>query len=55
MNTLKVAITLDEKTLTKLDRLLKARVFPNRSKAVQRFLMIQTVEPEQPPLRSTSC
>ena len=35
MSTLKVAITLDEKTLTKLDRLVKARVFPNRSKAIQ--------------------
>ena len=35
MSTLKVAITLDEKTLTKLDRLVKARVFPNRSKALQ--------------------
>ena len=35
MSTLKVAITLDEKTLTKLDRLVKARFFPNRSKAIQ--------------------
>ena len=35
MSTLKVAITLDEKTLTKLDRLVKARVFPNRSRAIQ--------------------
>ena len=35
MSTLKVAITLDEKTLTKLDRLVKAHVFPNRSKAIQ--------------------
>ena len=35
MSTLKVAITLDEKTLTKVDRLVKARVFPNRSKAIQ--------------------
>ena len=35
MSTLKVAITLDEKTLTKLDRLVKASVFPNRSKAIQ--------------------
>ena len=35
MSTLKVAITLDEKTLTKLDRLVKARLFPNRSKAIQ--------------------
>jgi metal-responsive CopG/Arc/MetJ family transcriptional regulator len=35
MSTLKVAITLEEKTLTKLDRLVKARVFANRSKAIQ--------------------
>ena len=35
MSTLKVAITLDEKTLIKLDRLVKARVFRNRSKAIQ--------------------
>ena len=35
MSTQKVAITLEEKTLTKLDRLVKARVFPNRSKAIQ--------------------
>ena len=35
MSTLKVAITLEEKTFTKLDRLVKARLFPNRSKAIQ--------------------
>jgi metal-responsive CopG/Arc/MetJ family transcriptional regulator len=35
MGTSKVAITLDEKTLTRLDRLVQARVFPNRSKAIQ--------------------
>ena len=35
MSTAKVAITLDEKTLIKLDRLVKAQVFPNRSKAIQ--------------------
>ena len=35
MSTLKVAITLEEKTLTKLDRLVKAHVFPNRSRAIQ--------------------
>ncbi len=31
----KVAITLDEKTLSQLDRLVKSRVFPNRSRAIQ--------------------
>ena len=35
MSTLKVAITIDEKTLTELDRLVKRRVFPNRSRAIQ--------------------
>jgi metal-responsive CopG/Arc/MetJ family transcriptional regulator len=31
----KVAISLDENTLNKLDRLVKAHVFPNRSQAIQ--------------------
>jgi len=31
----KVAISLDENTLNKLDRLVRARVFPNRSQAIQ--------------------
>jgi metal-responsive CopG/Arc/MetJ family transcriptional regulator len=35
VSTQKVAITLEEKTLSRLDRLVKARVFPNRSKAIQ--------------------
>jgi len=35
MRTAKVAITLDESTLQKLDRLVKNHIFPNRSKAVQ--------------------
>ena len=35
MATTKVAITLDEKTLKELDRLVKNRVFPNRSRAIQ--------------------
>lgn len=35
MATTKVAITLDEKTLKELDRLVKDRVFPNRSRAIQ--------------------
>jgi metal-responsive CopG/Arc/MetJ family transcriptional regulator len=36
MNTAKVAITLREDLLEKLDRLVKSKVFPNRSKAVQK-------------------
>jgi metal-responsive CopG/Arc/MetJ family transcriptional regulator len=31
----KVAITLNEQTLGRLDRLVKAHVFPNRSQAIQ--------------------
>ncbi len=31
----KVAISLDGKTLGRLDRLVKAQVFPNRSQAIQ--------------------
>jgi metal-responsive CopG/Arc/MetJ family transcriptional regulator len=35
MATAKIAITLDEKTLHRLDRLVKGRIFPNRSRAIQ--------------------
>jgi Arc/MetJ-type ribon-helix-helix transcriptional regulator len=35
MATTKVAITLGEETLARLDRLVKDRIFPNRSKAIQ--------------------
>lgn len=35
MSTIKVAITIQEHLLDRLDRLVKAKVFPNRSKAVQ--------------------
>lgn len=31
----KVAISLDERTLNRLDRLVKSNVFPNRSQAIQ--------------------
>jgi metal-responsive CopG/Arc/MetJ family transcriptional regulator len=34
----KIAITLDKKTLTKLDRLVRERVFANRSRAIQQAL-----------------
>ena len=36
MATTKVAITLDKKTLDRVDSLVKKRVFPNRSKVIQR-------------------
>lgn len=35
MSTIKIAITIQEHLLDRLDRLVKAKVFPNRSKAVQ--------------------
>lgn len=35
METSKVAITLDKKTLKRLDNLVKKRVFTNRSRAIQ--------------------
>jgi metal-responsive CopG/Arc/MetJ family transcriptional regulator len=35
MATAKIAITIDESTLHRLDLLVKDRVFPNRSKAIQ--------------------
>jgi Arc/MetJ-type ribon-helix-helix transcriptional regulator len=31
----KIAITLDEKTLQRLDRLVSGRLFPNRSRVIQ--------------------
>jgi len=38
MSTLKVAITLDEKLLKRLDELVKNRLFSNRSRAIQEAL-----------------
>lgn len=35
MASAKIAITMDEVTLHRLDRLVRERVFPNRSKAIQ--------------------
>jgi len=35
MSTAKVAITIDEVLLAQLDRLVKRKVFPNRSRAIQ--------------------
>ena len=34
----KIAITLDENTLGRVDRLVKDRLFPNRSRAIQEAL-----------------
>jgi metal-responsive CopG/Arc/MetJ family transcriptional regulator len=38
MTRVKVAITLDQETLARLDRLVARRVFPNRSRAVEAAL-----------------
>ena len=35
MATSKIAITIDRNTLNKLDLLVKSRLFPNRSRAIQ--------------------
>lgn len=35
MATAKIAITLDEDTLNRIDHLVKRRAFPNRSRAIQ--------------------
>ena len=35
MASARIAITIDETTLHRLDRLVRNRVFPNRSKAIQ--------------------
>jgi metal-responsive CopG/Arc/MetJ family transcriptional regulator len=34
----KIAITIEKKILTRLDRLVKESVFPNRSKAIQQAI-----------------
>lgn len=34
----KIAITIEKDTLIRLDRLVRERVFPNRSKAIQQAL-----------------
>jgi Arc/MetJ-type ribon-helix-helix transcriptional regulator len=38
MNSAKIAITIDQDLLTRVDRLVKERRFPNRSRAVQEAL-----------------
>ena len=35
MATTKIAITMDEKTLGRLDRMVRSRRYPSRSKAIQ--------------------
>jgi metal-responsive CopG/Arc/MetJ family transcriptional regulator len=38
MRSAKIAVTIDQELLTRLDRLVKERRFPNRSRAVQEAL-----------------
>jgi metal-responsive CopG/Arc/MetJ family transcriptional regulator len=38
MNSAKIAVTIDQDLLTRLDQLVKERRFPNRSRAVQEAL-----------------
>ena len=38
MATAKIAITVDERLLNRLDQLVRERIFPNRSKAIQSAL-----------------
>ena len=38
MNKTKIAVALDRKAVQRLDRLVRQRVFPNRSRAVQAAL-----------------
>ena len=38
MSSAKIAVTIDQDLLTQLDRLVKERRFPNRSRAVQEAL-----------------
>ncbi len=38
MAVLKIAVTIEKSTLTRLDRLVKERKYPNRSRAIQEAL-----------------
>lgn len=35
MSKMKIAITIDQMTLAELDRMVKERIFPNRSQAIE--------------------
>ena len=49
MRTAKVAITLDENLLKRLDRLVRNRMFENRSRAIQ-----EAVSEKEQPIRLQS-
>ncbi len=39
MTALKIAITIDDNTLKQLDSLVKSKLFPNRSRAIQEAII----------------
>ena len=43
MSVAKIAITLDESLLQKIDRLVRQKTFPNRSKAIQQAVVEKIV------------
>jgi len=47
MRSAKIAVTIDQELLTRLDRLVKERRFPNRSRAVQEALKDKLARLEQ--------
>ena len=47
MGRTKVAITLDAETLSRLDRLVKEDIFPNRSRAIQQAVEEKLVRMER--------
>jgi Arc/MetJ-type ribon-helix-helix transcriptional regulator len=50
MSTIKIAITLNEKTLERLDRLVRSRRYRNRSKAIQEAVEEKLERLERPRL-----
>ena len=54
MNSVKVAITLDRATLTRVDNLVSRSVFPNRSRAIQTALVEKLARMERSRL-ATEC
>lgn len=47
MSTAKIAISMDEQILSKLDRLVQSHVFPSRSKAIQAAVLEKLEKLEQ--------
>ncbi len=47
MNTTRVAVSLSKTTLRRLDRLVRTRVYPNRSKAIEEALREKVKKPNR--------